>query len=109
MHFFLQSYQETLISNFLTWLHCSSGAGTELYLVAKCVIVQVVDVGHVNCILEHAPVVAFKLNLPVDGLPGWVLQLFDEGDGWPLIHRQRVGTIEEPDEASLQQVHGRHI
>lgn len=32
-------------------------------LVAKAVAVQVVDVGHVNGILKHAPVVAVKLNL----------------------------------------------
>lgn len=32
-------------------------------LVAEAVTVQVVDVGHVDGVLEHAPVVASKLNL----------------------------------------------
>ncbi len=76
--------------------------GSRPNLVAECVVVQVVDVRHVDGILEDAPVVAFKLDLSVHWLPGGVLQLIHNGNGGPLVLWQRLGSVKEPDEATLQ-------
>ena len=81
-----------------------AGHGLDLRVlcIAKTVVVEVVDVGHVDGVLEHAPVAALKLYLPIDRPPFGVLQLRHMWDGGPLLCRQVLAAVEEPDEATLQ-------
>lgn len=46
------------------------------------------------------PVAALKLDLAVDSLPAWVLQLWCKGDRGALISWQALVTPEQPDEAA---------
>ena len=78
----------------------------RLAVVAEGVIVQVVDVGHINGVLKHAPVVAVELDLTIHWAPCWVVQLWHIWDWRPLILWQVLAAIEQPDEATLQAKHG---
>lgn len=63
-------------------LYAPHTSATGMHLVAEGVGVQVVDVRHVDGVLEDAPVAALELDLPVHRLPRRVLQLRSKSEGF---------------------------
>lgn len=58
---------------------------------------QLPDINSDSC----SPMVALKLDVAIHWLPCWVVKLRDIWDGGPLVFRQRLWAIEQPDEAAL--------